>query len=512
MRTADAFTLTLTVTDDFPWSHSSTTTATISAPQPPGSPMSPTPTDGATDISTSPTLTWERHGAVNYDVRFGTVNPPPLVSATQAGHSYAAAGLAAGTNYYWQIIARNTGGSTAGPLWSFTTASDSPTVSEVVIYASDVPSGNVHGAWTTVPDPTSPDGVTLTLPDAGAATVTLPLASPDSYVDVPFDADAGTAYTLWFRLQASGNSKWNDSLWVQFSDAMVNGSPVYAMGSADGLLVNLATDGTGSSLNGWGWQNGAYWLSQAQTFTFSTPGPHVLRIQGREDGVQLDQIVLSPSSFLASAPGAATDDSTIVPKDGMPPSPQSSAPADVVIQAADIPASALHGAWTVAGDATSPEAVKVITSDVGFASTQTPLATPTHYVDVTFDAAAGTPYTIWLRLRAHGDAKSNDSLWAQFSDATVNGSPAYRLDSQEGLLINLATDGGATSLQGWGWQNGAYWLSQRSTVVFSTTGLHTLRLQVREDGVELDQIVLSPRTYLRTPPGPPSNDSTIVPK
>jgi hypothetical protein len=34
----------------------------------------------------------------------------------------------------------------------------------------------------------------------------------------------------------------------------------------------------------------------------------------REDGVQLDQIVLSPVTFANSAPGPVTDDHTIVPK------------------------------------------------------------------------------------------------------------------------------------------------------------------------------------------------------
>jgi len=49
-------------------------------------------------------------------------------------------------------------------------------------------------------------------------------------------------------------------------------------------------------------------------------------------------------------------------------------------------------------------------------------------------------------------------------------------------------------------------------VTFAGGGSHTLRIQVREDGVQLDQIVLSPTTYLNTPPGPASNDATIVPK
>ena len=86
------------------------------------------------------------------------------------------------------------------------------------------------------------------------------------------------------------------------------------------------------------------------------------------------------------------------------------------------------------------------------------------------------------------------------------------LNSTSGLLVNLATDSTASSLSGWGWQNTAYWLSQATTITFPTTGTHTLRIQVREDGVQLDQIVLSPTTYVSSPPGPPTNDATIVPK
>ena len=118
-----------------------------------------------------------------------------------------------------------------------------------------------------------------------------------------FVAPANTPYRLWLRTQATANSKWNDSLWVQFSDAQSGGSSIYPINTTSGLLVNLATDSTGSSLNAWGWDDTAYWLSQTTTFTFPTSGTHTMRIQIREDGVQLDQIVLSPTQYLNQAPG-----------------------------------------------------------------------------------------------------------------------------------------------------------------------------------------------------------------
>jgi len=157
--------------------------------------------------------------------------------------------------------------------------------------------------------------------------------------------------------------------------------------------------------------------------------------------------------------------------------------------------------------------VKLVTTDTGFAATNNALAAPTHYVDVTFDADANTPYRLWLRLQALNNSKLNDSLWVQFSDAKSSGGASiYPMNSTSGLDVNLATDANATSLNGWGWQNGAYWLSQATTVTFPTSGTHTMRIQVREDGVQLDQIVLSSSRYMTSAPGGVTNDSTIVPK
>jgi Gylcosyl hydrolase family 115 C-terminal domain len=160
----------------------------------------------------------------------------------------------------------------------------------------------------------------------------------------------------------------------------------------------------------------------------------------------------------------------------------------------------------------SPNNVKLVTADAGTAHTDAPLASPSDYIDVTFNAQSSTPYTVWLRLQALNDNKYNDSVWVQFSDARLNGSPIYPLNSTSALLVNLATDAGAGSLNAWGWQNAAYWLSQPTTITFGNSGPHTMRIQIREDGVQLDQIVLSRGAYLQSAPGGPTNDATIVPK
>jgi hypothetical protein len=75
------------------------------------------------------TLSWsggdpDAGDAVTYDVYFGTGDPPPLLQSGRP-HSNLAVTLAAATHYYWQVVARDDhGAETAGPLWEFTTGSD----------------------------------------------------------------------------------------------------------------------------------------------------------------------------------------------------------------------------------------------------------------------------------------------------------------------------------------------------------------------------------------------------
>ncbi|PYR74203.1 MAG: hypothetical protein DMF86_18820, partial [Acidobacteria bacterium] len=111
-----------------------------------------------------------------------------------------------------------------------------------MIYASDIGASQRHGVSTTAADSTSPNGIKLVTPDNGWASLDVPLASPADYVDVTFNANAGTSYRLWLRLQATANSKFNDSVWVQFSDALSGGSSIYPLNSTSALNVNLATD------------------------------------------------------------------------------------------------------------------------------------------------------------------------------------------------------------------------------------------------------------------------------
>ena len=82
------------------------------------------PFEGASQQSVEIDLDWEDSiGATSYDIYFGPTNPPPfLANKTSSYHDPGT--LNYGTTYYWQIISKNSGGNTAGTIWSFTTVSN----------------------------------------------------------------------------------------------------------------------------------------------------------------------------------------------------------------------------------------------------------------------------------------------------------------------------------------------------------------------------------------------------
>jgi phospholipase D-like protein len=484
-----------------------TTAGSVS--QPPGVPGSPNPANGATNVATNATLTWSASGATTYDVKFGTANPPPQVSSAQAAASYTPT-LAASQTYFWQIVARNSAGTTAGPVWSFATGASAPPPGLPSPWVSqDVGSVGVAGS-------ASFSNGTFTIAGAGADI----WGNADSfrYTSQPISGDG----QIVARVVGIQNTNTFAKAGVMLRESTAAGSVHVILDTRpDGsieFMTRSATGGATTFIAG-GSQPAPQWLrltrsgntvtgsTSANGSTWTTIGTATASMAASAT------IGLAVTSHDTSTLNTSTFDNVTVSTAGPPPPPPPPPPSgDVVIYASDIPAGSRHGSWTTASDATSPNGVELATPDAGVANTANALASPTDFVDVTFSANAGTPYTIWLRLKALANSKFNDSIWVQFSDAQVNGSSIYPLNSTSGLLVNLATDSTGGSLNNWGWQNTAYWLSQPTTVTFPTTGTHTLRIQVREDGVQFDQVVLSPSTFLTSPPGPVSGDSTIVPK
>jgi hypothetical protein len=376
---------------------------------------------------------------------------------------------------------------------------------EIVLWAADVT--RFAGSWRKVSDSTAAGGMKLSTADAGwnsmiPTGVDVALATPQDFFEAAFDAPAGVPYYVWVRLRAVANGSSNDSVFVQFSDAVdTSGAPVYRAGTTDGLLVNLE-DCKGCGSSGWGWQDGSFWIAPVAV-QFAGGGTHVVRVQVREDGVEVDQIVLTPAASGASAPGPVRDDATLLAKTARP-------SADVVVYARDFAAADVQGHWARVSSTGSPGGISLRAAE-GRWKTQQPLASPAHYVDVTFAAGAGIPYRVWLRLRATKNSVASDAVWLQFTDTVSGSTPVFRMSTTGGFGASLQTCK-TCKPSGWGWTGGAYGLVQPATVTFAWSGLHRLRIQTWEDGVEVDQVVLSPVRYFNSAPGAVRNDTTIVAK
>ena len=388
----------------------------------------------------------------------------------------------------------------------------------------------IAGAWRLMGDESASAGTRLWHPDAGAAKIVSPLAIPDDYFELTFTAQAGRGYRLWMRAAAESDRWSNDSVFAQFSSSLdASGTALWRIGTTSALEVNLE-ECSGCGVAGWGWQDNGWGAGVLGPLVyFATDGPQTVRIQTREDGVSIDQIVLSAVAFVTRAPGSSRQDmmplpatatfASAAPTPTQPPPVTSPPPApapspavdEIVVYASDIPLRDVHGDWALINEPTAAGGGALRNHDRGVPKIGTAAADPASYVDVTFTADAGADYQLWLRMRADGDSYMNDSLYVQFSDVVdAGGTPLHRIGTTEAAVIVLQDTWGAT-LAGWGW-NDTGWAGRGLPIRFGTSGPQTLRIQQREDGILIDQIVISKRKYLEVAPGSLTGDATIVAK
>jgi hypothetical protein len=184
---------------------------------------------------------------------------------------------------------------------------------------------------------------------------------------------------------------------------------------------------------------------------------------------------------------------------------------EIVVNAADTAAAKIVGTrWARVTAAGAAGGVALHNADKGSAKIGSAAAAPSSYVDVTFYAAAGVPYHLWFRMQAQGNDYTNDSMFVQFSGAvTAQGTAVNRIGTSAAAVVILE-EGNGGGLTNWGWNDNDYG-GLGAPVYFATSGLQTVRVQQREDGLMWDQMILSAGTYLSKRPGLTRSDSTVVP-
>jgi endonuclease/exonuclease/phosphatase family metal-dependent hydrolase len=237
---------------------------------------------------------------------------------------------------------------------------------------------------------------------------------------------------------------------------------------------------------------------------FQTTGVQTIRIQTREDGLSIDQIVLSSNLFRNSAPGALRNDTVILPI--------ATGASENVIWALNIPDQSVHGSWVKSTDSTAAGDTVLRDPNNNGGKISSAAANPTDYFEATFNAEAGRPYRLWIRGKAENDASENDSVFVQFSGSVdANGASIYRIGTTSATIVNLEDCNGC-DLSRWGWQDNGWGVGVLGPLIyFQTSGVQTIRIQTREDGLSIDQIVLSPQAYLSISPGNFRDDTVILP-
>jgi hypothetical protein len=179
-----------------------------------------------------------------------------------------------------------------------------PSGPEVVLTA--VQATRIAGDYQWRSDATAAGGTALWNPNRAVPTIRTAVAAPATFAEFRFVAEAGTPYYVWLRGRAEWNAPGNDSVHLQFTNVVEA-----LIGTTSSIAINLE-EGALAGLDGWGWQDRGYGAGVVGApIVFSTGGTQTLRLQPREDGFLIDQIVISPSR--TSAPGATKRDTTILP-------------------------------------------------------------------------------------------------------------------------------------------------------------------------------------------------------
>ena len=173
----------------------------------------------------------------------------------------------------------------------------------------------------------------------------------------------------------------------------------------------------------------------------------------------------------------------------------------------------MHGQWTKLADATAAGGTAAWFPNAGAAKVLAAVPQPSSFFEITFDAPAGVPYRLWLRLRAQNNDWANDSVFVQFSGSVdTSSNPVYRIGTASAAEVNR---GGLQGLRhcglgvagqrlGGGRARPGRSISRRAGRTRSSA------MQSREDGAFVDQTRAVAVEISVGAPGATKNDTTIL--
>ncbi|HKG21855.1 MAG TPA: IPT/TIG domain-containing protein, partial [Blastocatellia bacterium] len=355
-------------------------------PQPPDVPTNLAPANGGAGQSTSVTLSWEGGPwAHKYDIYLGTdSNNLSLIASdvitgtlgTAGSESYPVSGLRAGTVYYWRIVGKTMANRTAsGPTWTFSTAGTSPPAPAPTVSAISPNSGTTSGGTpVTITGTNFAAGLTVAFGGTAATNVNVSNSTTITAVS-PGHAAGGVDIVVTNPGGQSGT---------------LVGGFTYTSPPPQSPTVSSISPSSGTTLGGTSVTIAGANFSQGAVVTIG--GTAATSVN-----------VVSGSSITATTPAhAAGTVNVVVTSTGGQSgtlnggytytSPPSSPAPDIVLYASE--ATVKVGGWIAVADSSAAGGSRIHMPDAGAPKLSAPLASPTSYFEMTFNAQAGIPYRL----------------------------------------------------------------------------------------------------------------------
>ena len=311
--------------------------------------------------------------------------------------------------------------------------------------------GDLGADWTVGTD-TNASNDDYIVRESGDSYTPPTFATSPAIATYTFDVTQMGAYKIWARILTPNSL--DDSFWVQVD----NGAWI----KWNGIPYS----------NQWQWDDVHNADNGYQMVLFDlTEGMHTLRIAYREDGAQLDKILIATTNVIPSGEGEAAGNC-----DETPPSSEVCLEAECGTLGAD---------WEVTGDVTASNGTYIESPLTNY---NRPSSTD-QIASYNFDLSQNGFYYIWGRVQTAGS--SGDSFWV-------------RVDGGDWINWN-----GIQSTSGWTWVRVQDAANGYQVVGFDLAeGNHTLEIAYRETGTILDKICITERDKLadREPAAQNCND------